>query len=274
MLFLSPSVNCLCDVPSVTTKLQDSVQNATAIYSNRLFPLGATFQDECNTPSDYELQWEVCAFEEDTGVCNQVIKYGKSWTPPRPKLLFPRLFRGAKYLYIRCVFRSSTEEHKVKAYDNGYVRIVLPPLVAKIIGPDRVIRGNHTVVILDASESYDPDKKYIKTKGMSLKWSCRMEREALDNQPDSSSQTVVEEHTGSCYEFTGKVNNTLPVLHVNLQNVKGNKTYVIEVVVQKGDRTMRASHNLRVDEPFVFSIGYVGRKITFILTVYSLKSAN
>lgn len=185
-----------------------------------------------------------------------MIKYGKSWQPNKPKKLFPRLF-GEGYLYIRCVYRSSVEPHKVKAYDYGYVRLVLPPLVAKIFGPVQVVRGNHTFFTLDASGSYDPDKKYLKTKGMSLIWFCEEDdRQGYNNgeEPAEGVPSTDRESSRSCFHMTGKLNDSSPVLRLNLQNVKGNRTYLFKIVIKKDSRTAQTTHKLRVEEPFVFSI--------------------
>ena len=244
-------------------ELKKSIENATIVYLNKPFDLKAKFLDNCNTPIEYKLYWEVSKCDENTGLCDRVIPYGKSWSPTsKPKRLFPRIFGGTAYLYIRCVFQSSMDKNKVKAYDYGYVRLVLPPLVATIKGPAEIVKGNHSVVILDASESYDPNQKFKKTQGMSLNWFCGVESKAYEKQgePATGSPSAVNEHTGtasaeSCFNFTAKVNNTSPLLSFNLQNVKGNRTYVFEVVIHKGKRTSRAHYKLRVHDPFFFSIG-------------------
>ena len=236
---LSLLVDCMCDVPTVTTELKKSLDEAAVVYTNKLFFLRATLRDNCNTPSDYKLYWEVCRCDEGTGMCDPVIKYGGAWKPTKPKLLFPRLFRGTGYLYIRCLFKTSAQDKlEVKSYDYGYLRLVLPPLVPRIIGPSSVVRGNYTFVTLDASESYDPDRKPMKTKGMSINWFCKEESDDHEELP-----RAVEERPGSLE------------LLLNLQNLKGNRSYVFQLVIQKGDRTAQTTHKLRVNEPFVFTIG-------------------
>jgi len=255
LLLLALSVDCQCDIPSVVMKLPKSLENATIVYTNKLFFFRATFRDNCNTPRDYKHYWELSECDENTGECGPMKPYGREWSPAqKSKMFYPRLF-AVGYLYIRCVFRSSTENYKVKSYDYGYIRLLLPSLVAKVKGPVRVIRGNHTHVVLDASESYDPDRTVLKTKGMSLNWFCKEESEEYDIGEDPVTGSPSTDEPGNCYDLTGKVNNSLPVLYLNLQNVKGNRTYAFKVVIQKGDRTSQATHKLRVDEPFVFSIG-------------------
>lgn len=235
-------------------ELSKTLKNASIVYVNEPFHLKATFRDDCNTSNDYKLYWEVCKCDEDTGLCDQVIPYGRSWSPDRPKTLFPRLFRGTGYLYIRCVFKRMTDKIKkqfeqVKTYDYGYVRLEFPPLVAIISGPARAVKGNQTFVILDASESYDPDKKYEKIEGMSLNWLCRTQGQ---EEQTTSTEKI---QTSGCYNFTGNLNNSSPLLRVDLKNVKGNRTYVFQVVIRKGQRISRAMSKLKVDEPFILTIG-------------------
>lgn len=252
---LSPLVDCKCDIPTVTTELKKSLDDATIVYTNTPFILRAKLRDDCNTPSDYKLYWEVCRCDESTGMCDPVIKYGGAWEPTRPKRLFPRLFRGTGYLYIRCLFKTSSKgQLDVKSYGYGYLRLVLPPLVPRIIGPSSVVRGNYTFVTLDASESYDPDRKTMKTKGMSINWFCKEESEDHE-EPATDLISTEEERPGSCYNLTGEVNDSSLELLLNLQNIKGNRSYVFQLVIQKGDRTAQTTHKLRVNEPFDFSIG-------------------
>ena len=252
---LSPLVDCMCEIPSVTTELKKSSDEAAVVYTNARFELQATLRDNCNTPSVYKLYWEVCRCDEGTGKCDPVIKYGGAWKPTRKLLLFPRLFRGTGYLYIRCLLKtSSNDQLKVKSYGYGYLRLVLPPLAPRIIGPSSVVRGNYTIVTLDASESYDPVRKPMKTKGMSINWSCKEESEDHE-EPATDLPSAVEERPGSCYNLTGKVNDSSLELLLNLQNLKGNRSYVFQLVIQKGDRSAQTTHKLRVNEPFVFSIG-------------------
>ena len=262
---LSPLVDCKCDIPTVTTELKKSLDDATVVYTNARFFLRAKLRDNCNTPSYYKLYWEVCRCDESTGMCDPVIKYGGVWKPTRPKLLFPRLFRGTGYLYIRCLFKTSSKDQlDVKSYGYGYLRLVLPPLVPRIIGPSSVVRGNYTFVTLDASESYDPDRKTMKTKGMSINWFCKEESEIHEEpatdlpsseEPATDLPSAMKERPGSCYNLTGEVNDSSLELLLNLQNIKGNRSYVFQLVIQKGDRTAQTTHKLRVNEPFVLSIG-------------------
>lgn len=248
------SVNCQCDMPKVALELEKSLDNAMVVYTNKQFSLRAAFQDNCNTSSDYQLYWEICKCDENTGACDSVIPYGLGWKPERQnKTLFPRLFGGNHYLYIRCVFKKlghkGSPSIDVKAYSYGYVRLMLPHLVAKVLGPDKVVRGNRTVVHLDASKSYDPDMVHMKTKGMTFQWICK-EAEGGSSLVKTAKGITdqAEEKLHGCYNLTS------PVLSVNLQALKGNRTYIFKIVIQKGGRTTQASHELRVEDPFIFSI--------------------
>lgn len=236
-------------------ELEKSLDKAIVVYTNTPpFPLPAAFQDNCNTSNDYQLYWEICKCDENTGACDSVIPYGSGWKPERPKKLFPRLFGGNCYLYIRCVFKKLSQRGlpsiDVKAYSYGYVRLMLPNLVAKVLGPDKVVRGNRTVLQLDASKSYDPDMVHMKTKGMTFQWICKQAEggSSLVKTARKGITDQAEEKLHGCYNLTS------PVLSVNLQALKGNRTYIFKIVIQKGGRTTQASHELRVEDPFIFSI--------------------
>ena len=242
---LFSSVDCECDVPSISVELKKTVENATVIYTNTRFRLRATFQDNCDKSRGYQLYWEVCKCGESTGLCNQMIPYGKN-KPGRTKYLFPRLF-GVGYMYIRGVVKNHIYE--VITYDHGYVRIILPPLVAQIKGPSSVRRGNESVIILDGSESYDPEVKYKKAIGLFFSWYCR--REVMSHDDKDELPTVSQNGVGVCYGTERQhLNNSLPTLYLDVGSLRGNNTYVFEVLVQKGDRSTRKTHKLRVEDPF------------------------
>ena len=172
--------------------------------------------------------------------------------PGRTKKLYPRLF-GAGYLYVRCLAAHPKDPKVPIVYDFGYVKIILPPIVAKLEGPSNVITGNESVVILSASESYDPEKIHKKTEGLALTWYCGGGIISHDNRDGLS--TVSPSEAGRCQgDSILKINTTSSVLQLNVSNLRGNYTYFFEVVIQKGDRSSNATHRLRVDEPFVTCI--------------------
>ena len=227
------------------------MENVTVIYSNDRFPLGATFQDDCHSSNGYALYWEVCKCEEQTGLCNQIIPYGKK-RPGRTKKLYPRLF-GAGYLYIRCLATDPKDPKVPIVYDYGFVKIILPPIVAKLEGPANVTKGNESVVIISASESYDPEEIHKKTEGLALSWHCGGGIISSDIRDRVS--TVSPSDVGRCQgDGVLKINSTSPMLQLNVSNLRGNYSYFFQVVVQKGDRSANATHKLRVDEPFAISI--------------------
>lgn len=252
-LFISLSVDCECDVPKITVDLQKSLDNATVVYTNTPFPLGVILQDDCASSKGYAIYWEVCKCEEQTRLCNQIRPYG-IWRPGITKKLYPRLFgAGEYYLYVRGLVTDPKDPQVPIVYDYGYVKIILPPIVAKLEGPANVIIGKESVVILSASESYDPEKIDKKTEGLSLTWYCGGGILSNDNRDRLS--TVSPGDYGRCQgDGILKINSTSSVLPLNVNSLRGNQTYFFEVVVQKGERSSNATHRLRVDEPFVISI--------------------
>ena len=228
--------------------LEKSLENATVIYTTGSFPVRAIFQDDCDTSNGYKLYWEVCKCEQETGSCNDIIPYGR--IPGNTRKIYPRVF-GAGYLYVRCLVKDANSN--TITYDYGYIRITLPPLVARIEGPSAVIKGNESVVIISAAESYDPEKRHKKTEGLTLTWYCRQENMSHDNHDQFS--TVSPQEAGVCQgDNTGKINNSSPLLYLDVNILKGNTKYIFDIVVQKGDRSANATHELRVEEPFVIYI--------------------
>ena len=259
--FLSCIVNCKCTPPRITVSLNKTLEYATVLYTNERFVVTAEFTNNCSSLRGINLQWEVSKCDEGTRHCNTIIPYGRPGSALR-KTIYPRIF-GAGYLYVRCAVKQYG--HKVLTYDFGYVRIILVPLEVNLIGPHTAIRGNTSLVLLDASKSYDPDYRYKKTEGLIFSWYCKQDVETFDSQEASS-----HEHgngTDGCYgDGPGKINNSLTFLVVEVDKMKGNRTYVFEVVVQKEEgRISRLTHRLTVYEPFVLSLRLAGISVDYLM---------
>ena len=141
-------------------------------------------------------------------------------------------------------------------YDYGFLKVVLPDLVAKIRGVSKAVKGTGTIV-LDATDSYDPNEPTLKDQGIVFTWLCRREDEAF-----SSMESLPIDHSygrekilGGCFGYgVGKLNHTGPTLKIDINKMISQNTYVFMVIVQKENRSSTANHTLRIESSIFFSI--------------------
>lgn len=149
------------------------------------------------------------------------------------------------YLYVRYTasIKTRSGDYEVKTYDYGYVRVLYPPLIARITGSITAIKGNGSVT-LDASSSYDPNAMVSNSSALTFIWYCQ-------RLPDN----VTEQGPSDCYgPRPGKLSSTEPMIAVDVDRMDANHTYLFELVVSKDRRVSRAFHTLTVNPPYVISL--------------------
>ena len=139
------------------------------------------------------------------------------------------------YLYVR--FTAHLKEIDNKTLDVfGFLKIVQPALVANIRGPKKAKKQFGAGVVLNASNSYDPD---ILSKGtLNFTWLCRRTKD----------EAV---YKGECQYGRKSANGTLFYVHVN--KLKSKHTYEFNLTVSKGNRKSFVTHQLKILPALNFS---------------------
>lgn len=149
-----------------------------------------------------------------------------------------------------------TKEKGAIDSDFGFLEVVLPEIVAKILGVNKAVKGTGKIV-LDASHSYDPYEMNLKDQGLVFTWLCRKEEEDFSNiQSLSIDQSYGRDKVlGGCFGYgVGKLNTTEPTIKIDISGMISQSSYVFKVIVQKGNRSSSANHTLLVESSISFTI--------------------
>lgn len=112
----------------------------------------------------------------------------------------------------------------------GFLKIKQPTVVARIIGPEKQAKGINAEIVLNASDSHDPDKRIKGT--LSFTWFCGQERLELP-------------FTGTRCLY-GRTQENGKLLIVDVNKLRSRHAYEFKLVVSKGDRKNYAVHELQV----------------------------
>ncbi|XP_015751283.1 PREDICTED: sperm receptor for egg jelly-like isoform X1 [Acropora digitifera] len=166
----------------------------------------------------------------------------------------PRRWKVGLY-FIRLIAEMTKEEGAVN-YDYGFLRVVLPDLVAKVRGPKKAVKGTGNIV-LDGTDCYDPDNPSAKDQGMVFTWLCRRENEEFSNMETLPIESSLgrAKVLGGCFGYgVGKMNTTESIIEIDTNRMPSKTTFVFKLIVEKENRTAVAFHNLTVESSIDFSI--------------------
>ena len=250
-MIFSLTVDYLCRPPEVRIHLNKSHLNATRMTTIDMFVVIGEVMRRCNTSTSMRLSWESNLIDDLNGAftMSQTLDLGSQNLTIKPK-------RMAVGLYFIRLLAEMTKEEGAIGYDYGFLQVMLPDLVAKISGVDMAVKGTGHIV-LDATDSYDPDDPAAKDQGMVFTWLCRREDEDFSNLESLPIDSPLgrQKILGGCFGYgVGKMNTTEPILTVNINRMVSKNSYVFKVIAEKENRSSAAYHTLRVESSIGFSI--------------------
>ena len=240
-----------CRPPHVHVHLNKTHTNATTITTIDMFVIVGEISLHCNTSTSMLLSWESNEIGDLNGafLLSQTLNVGSKNVTIEPKMLSAGLY------FIRLVAEMTKEEGAI-GYDYGFLRVVLPDLVAKIRGAEKAVKGTGTIV-LDATDSYDPQEPAARDKGLVFTWYCRREEEDFSNVESLPIDSAFgrKKILGGCFGYgVGMMNATEPILTININGMVSKNTYVFKLIVEKENRSSYTNHTLRVESSIAFSI--------------------
>ena len=167
--------------------------------------------------------------------------------------------KGFDYGLYYLKFTGSIEgQSGTKVNSFGYIEVTSSALIANITGDNQASQGINKIITLDGSQSYDPDVGKGEYIGLNFTWLCRKDHERF---PDdiaslpvvlpSSGSTVLPDH-GGCYGTgVGKLKSrdgASYIVDLDVDKMKGDKDYVIKLVMTKRGQTVTAVHQLQIKE--------------------------
>ena len=132
------------------------------------------------------------------------------------------------YMYVRFTAHIKQLQGAILE-DFGFLKIDRPALVAKITGPEEATKGIGADIVLDASDSYDPDS--VSDGTLHFSWLCKRKKD----------EAIFK---GECEYGRTEENGKLFVVHVN--RLKSKHIYDFNLTVSKRNRTGFVIHELKV----------------------------
>ena len=123
---------------------------------------------------------------------------------------------------------------KIEAF--SILKVVLPELSAVIKGRQETSKGELGEVVLDASQSHDPDG--LAHGVLHFNWFCGQKKDDMSLKEDCS---------------YGKMTQNGTILVVNVAGLKSKQSYYFRVLISKGNRRKIATHVLKVNPAVNFS---------------------
>ena len=122
----------------------------------------------------------------------------------------------------------------------GFFMITKSPLVADILGGNKVTRGKGNVITLDGSASSDPDVGSGNHSSMQFTWLCKKQHESFPGGSLSSLPVVTllsGPGSGGCFGTgVGKLSSSAKVAQLDTSQMVVGESYDIKLVVIKDDR--------------------------------------
>ena len=153
------------------------------------------------------------------------------------------------------------------AYSYGFLQITESPLEAVVVAKPsgkQLFQDLYKFLILNASDSYDPDLSPGEENGLNFMWLCARKDEYLPNNtrllpvvtPVGKKGTANTNGTGCYGSGPGKLNVTGSTANISLQGMRADTTYVIKLILSKDKRRKELSYEftLRKMEHFYLTI--------------------
>ena len=195
-------------------------------------------QLNCNSSQTLLFKWYLIKYSENSGGNTTIERRilldtkSKEWNLPRRQLDYGRYFVD---------FRVAIASRPLVASSAlGFFMITKSPLIADILGGNKVTRGKGSVITLNGSASSDPDVGPGNHSSMQFTWLCKKQQESFPSGSLSSLPVVTllsGPGSGGCFGTgVGKLNSSAKVVQLNTSQMVVGESYDVKLVVIKDDR--------------------------------------
>ena len=170
-MFFLDIVPCI-DNPAIIQLIEKSPQTATAVKFADSYIFETTFSDTGCPETKYE--WRLYSTKRHPLSFNQsytVVSQGANWMLPKRSIL-----HGLHLIKVFITFNGGLK------YDFGFLEIKPSTVYARIDGGQEVVRGQGSILTLDASPSCNKDLGAGKYSGMNFTWFCKKQNESFGNK--------------------------------------------------------------------------------------------
>ena len=204
----------------------------------------------CFGSNQTQYQWMLSTVDSETTYFSPFLIYGVT---DRNTISLRPSFLGAGIVYVSVQVSVPENSPGTFSYDFGFVRIRLPDLIAKIVGPTSVTRvlGNVTI---DGSRSYDPGSQSLQTGTLGFTWRCQ--RTCRWDPVDILFFPKAE--VEPCFGIANETDSTISsqsTAVIHLSSLKSNCTYLFGLTVAKDSRVSYTKHELEIRPTVPFYVG-------------------
>lgn len=122
----------------------------------------------------------------------------------------------------------------------GFFNVTKSPLIADILGGNKVTRGKGSVITLDGTASSDPDVEPGDHSSMQFTWLCKQQQESFPNGSLASIPVVTASSgpgSGGCFGTgVGKLSSNEIEVKLDTSQMVVGESYDVKLIVTKGDR--------------------------------------
>ena len=235
----------MCDTPQVQIiNVGRSIDSPSVVPLWSSYTFKARIELRCGLIKTKNMTWSLASpsLNSSEGVKSGIVVSTESdqWSVDESHI---HLAYALKTLYLSVhVFQGKNHTEEI-VYDKGYVKIILLPLVAIIVGETEITRGNTQHFILNASTSYDPHEGPRNLQSLKFHWLCRKSHEVFPTEIVANLPIISlngsAATSGGCFDSgIGRLETTEPVVVLNASNLaESTGSYVFKIVVSKDSRT-------------------------------------
>ena len=241
---------------NVSLNLSKNLQGAKEILPDQSYSIevriaSLEFNSSLAQHRDLEFKWELSTVDEGTGQFSPFIiltDNGSNMTVNSQEIAV-----GFTYVRVSAVAKST---NGAIDYDFGFIRI-LPNLGAKIAGPKRAFKGGGPIELHTITHGELQDSFGSKAPNVAFAWSC-----GEDNTTTPSAfleyDLPFNNHTSTkgCFGYDPGILHSTSEQRVviNPDFMVAKRTYILQVLVTQGSRSVKAFHKIYIDKNISLTI--------------------
>lgn len=256
MPFLSSPADQRNFLANVSLNLSKNLQGAKEILPDQSYVIevriaSLKFNSSLAQHRALEFKWELSTVDEGTGQFSPFIILSDN----RSNITVNSREIAVGFTYVR-VSATPKSTNGAIDYDFGFIRI-LPSLGAKIAGPKKAFKGGGPIELHTITHGELQDSFGSKAPNVAFAWSC-----GEDNTTTSNASLEYVLPFNNCTSTKGCFGYDPGILHstseqrviINPDFMVAKRTYVLQVLVSQGSRSVKASHRIYIDKNISLTI--------------------
>lgn len=241
---------------NVSLNLSKSLQGAREILPDQSYMIKARivsmkFNSSLAQHQDWEFKWELSTVDEGTGQFSPFITFADNRS--NITVNSQEIAVGFTFVRVSAIPKSS---NGAIDYDFGFIRI-LPSLRAIIAGRNMAFKGGGPIELHTITQGELKDSFGNKAPNVAFQWSCREDNSTTSNMSlEYDLPFDNRTSTKGCFGYDPGISQSTTAQRVliNPDLMVAKRTYVFQVLVTQGSRSVKASHRIYIDKNISLTI--------------------